>query len=112
MFVVKTIDFICLTTIVNKFGVSEGCHSHLDCRANECCVTNNQPIGKRMLLIVTGHCQALGKEGSHCLTRYGSASTPPSGVVTSCPCDGHLTCKGSGVFEVPLGESGVCTHHL
>ncbi|XP_069134430.1 prokineticin Bo8-like [Argopecten irradians] len=91
---------------------SEGCHSQLDCGSNECCVTNNQPIGKRLLLIVRGHCQPLGKEGTHCYTRYGSASTPPPDVVTSCPCAGHLTCKGSGLYEVPLGETGVCTHHV
>ncbi|XP_021374480.1 prokineticin-1-like [Mizuhopecten yessoensis] len=101
---------VAVAAAVLMFDVSEGCNSHLDCQANECCVTNNQLIGKRMLLIVQGHCQPLGKEGSHCLTRYGSVSSPPTGVVHSCPCGAHLTCKGSGLIEVPFGETGICTH--
>ncbi|XP_021374493.1 U3-aranetoxin-Ce1a-like [Mizuhopecten yessoensis] len=101
-----------LAVIVVLFDSTEGCYSQQDCGSNECCVSNDQPRGKRMSLVLAGHCQAMGQPGSRCLMRYGGGkTTPPLDMVYACPCGPGLMCKGSGLIEVPLGETGVCTHH-
>ncbi|XP_033748839.1 U3-aranetoxin-Ce1a-like [Pecten maximus] len=105
-------SFVLVFLVLFSFGSSEGCYSQQDCGSNECCVSNNPPRGRRMSLLEAGHCQAMGQQGARCLVRYGGGlTTPPSDIVYACPCGAGLMCKGSGYFEVPLGESGVCTHH-
>lgn len=39
-----------------------------------------------------------------CLVKMGSGK--PDDVVFSCPCLSNLTCHGTGVYDVPLGEMG------
>ncbi|XP_060555027.1 uncharacterized protein LOC132715930 isoform X2 [Ruditapes philippinarum] len=86
------------------------CSSCADCSPSECCV-NIRIIGKRsadrMKRQEQGQCEPMGKQGSGCLVR--NASGRPHDVVQhSCPCRKGLTCVGSGVNEIPVGEVGVC----
>ncbi|XP_033748837.1 astakine-like isoform X3 [Pecten maximus] len=97
-----------LVTVVFMFVSAEDCTSASDCGHGECCVANNQPIGKRGLM-AAGTCRPLGQDGSSCYARY--IHTPPTGMEYACPCGPGLVCKGSGTIVVPIGESGTCGHH-
>ncbi|CAL1536788.1 unnamed protein product, partial [Lymnaea stagnalis] len=86
-----------------KKDVSGSCSSGKDCSADECCVSAIQPIGrKKRLAIGRGACQKLGETGDSCLVSVTTAAD----MNWECPCVSGLTCKGQGLFEVPLGERG------
>ncbi|KAK0068707.1 venom protein 164 [Biomphalaria pfeifferi] len=91
----------------HKREASGACQSTKDCAADECCVSNIQPIGKKKRAAISfggGTCQKLGKSGESCMVRV----TAVTDMNLSCPCTTGLTCKGTGMFVVPLGETGVC----
>ncbi|XP_055862223.1 uncharacterized protein LOC106061497 isoform X2 [Biomphalaria glabrata] len=91
----------------HKREASGACQSTKDCAADECCVSNIQPIGKKKRAAISfggGTCQKLGKSGESCMVRV----TAVTDMNLSCPCTTGLTCKGTGMFVVPLGETGAC----
>ncbi|KAH9515050.1 hypothetical protein Btru_019021 [Bulinus truncatus] len=95
-----------LNVQTKREGVS--CSTYKDCAADECCVSNVQPIGKKkraISFLSGGTCQKLGLSGDSCLVRI----TTVTDMNLACPCASGLTCKGLGFFEIPLGERGTCT---
>ncbi|KAL3858504.1 hypothetical protein ACJMK2_013090 [Sinanodonta woodiana] len=84
------------------------CQSGADCAADECCVSDVRPIGRRRRELFGAHCQKMGVDGSNCYVRYGSGK-PNGTVFAACPCTSGLTCVGNHIYDVPLGEMGSCT---
>ncbi|XP_034336041.2 uncharacterized protein [Magallana gigas] len=86
------------------------CNTGSECNADECCVSNTPPRGRRFLDTHShlGHCVPMGTDGSSCLVKYSHLTTRPEDVVYACPCSNGLHCHGDGVNEVPLGERGHC----
>ncbi|KAK6184485.1 hypothetical protein SNE40_006953 [Patella caerulea] len=91
------------TQKVTKPDASRPCSSGKECGDDECCTSRIRPLGKRL---VAGVCQKLGTAEKGCLVKMGS--TRPDNMVFQCPCATGFTCKGSHVFDMPLGEMGVC----
>ncbi|KAL4228086.1 hypothetical protein ACF0H5_013521 [Mactra antiquata] len=92
------------------------CDNNSHCGADECCVSFNQPRGKRVVVdtldphlmqLVHGSCQKLGTDGSKCFVN--NIFTGTQGLEYDCPCSTGYTCEGSGMVEVPKGESGTCS---
>lgn len=91
-------------------ATNKGCNSATECLDNECCISINQPLGRRQLHgHYSGHCVPMGMDGDGCLVRTGNATTRPLDVVLSCPCTPGLYCHGDHLYVVPLGEQGHCT---
>uniref|UniRef100_A0A8W8KCH1 Prokineticin domain-containing protein n=2 Tax=Magallana gigas TaxID=29159 RepID=A0A8W8KCH1_MAGGI len=97
------------TPMVHAFALRM-CNTGSECNADECCVSNNPPRGRRFLDTHShlGHCVPMGTDGSSCLVKYSHLTTRPEDVVYACPCSNGLHCHGDGVNEVPLGERGHC----
>ncbi|XP_045205524.2 uncharacterized protein LOC123557854 [Mercenaria mercenaria] len=96
----------CVSAKISKATLNQPCSSGADCADSECCLSNMRPIGKRSLQTAHGHCSSMATGGSGCLVKMGSGK--PSGTVYSCPCLSGLTCHGTGMYDVPLGEMGRC----
>ncbi|KAK3607258.1 hypothetical protein CHS0354_002232 [Potamilus streckersoni] len=83
------------------------CRFGSDCSADECCVSDDRPIGRRSHRELIGaHCQKMGIDGSSCYVRYGSGK-PNGTVYVDCPCTFGLTCVGNEIYDIPLGEMGL-----
>ncbi|XP_052266840.1 uncharacterized protein LOC127868804 isoform X2 [Dreissena polymorpha] len=85
------------------------CNSVNDCKLDECCISNDRPIGKRLSDSVDAHgtCGPMGVMNATCYVRYPSGR-PTQIVYVACPCEKDLVCHGIGVIDVPLGEVGQC----
>ncbi|KAL4228282.1 hypothetical protein ACF0H5_013713 [Mactra antiquata] len=81
------------------------CESGADCGANECCLSNSQPRGRRAAF-VRGTCQSMGTEGSKCIVN--EISTGFNDVYYDCPCNTGYYCNGTGMMVLNKGELGVC----
>ncbi|CAH1791015.1 unnamed protein product [Owenia fusiformis] len=106
--------FIFLTIVTTLALGLKQCKNSRQCGKRACCVADNQPIGKRDLTSVLlkpepygGHCERLGELGDACLM---ATFDPSQGMYWKCPCRSGLTCIGSGMIEVPLGEIGKCSY--
>lgn len=86
-----------------KTTLNQSCSSGDDCADSECCVSNDRPIGEQSL---HGHCSSMGNVGSECLVEMDSGK--PNDTVLSCPCLSELTCNGTGMNDMSLGEMGKC----
>ncbi|XP_013388924.1 uncharacterized protein LOC106157733 [Lingula anatina] len=95
------------TSSVTQDG-SKGCLSASYCESDECCLSQFQLKGKRQLILPSmwGTCTKMGVENSPCFVS-GSKERGHYHVMR-CPCGTGYACKGTGVFEVPMGETGVC----
>ncbi|XP_052282582.1 uncharacterized protein LOC127879642 [Dreissena polymorpha] len=92
------------------------CSTSAQCAADECCVSFYQPDGRRRTVVehletrhmrfVDGSCHKNGTSGSKCFVH--ELSTGTSGLFYDCPCTSGYKCQGSGMVEVPLGETGTC----
>ncbi|CAL1536787.1 unnamed protein product [Lymnaea stagnalis] len=97
----------CTLIAPSKKAIGDSCSSGKDCAADECCVSTMRPLGRKKRLAVgggRGACQKLGKAGDSCLVSVTTAED----TNWDCPCVSGLTCKGQGMFEIPLGERGQC----
>ncbi|BFZ18737.1 hypothetical protein BsWGS_21775 [Bradybaena similaris] len=92
----------CVATNATKKRADK-CSSVGDCAPDECCASLSQPVGRRKRGI--GECRKLLQTGDSCLV----AMTTTQDVNFECPCQIGLTCKGTGLYEIPLGERGICT---
>ncbi|XP_052796498.1 uncharacterized protein LOC128228954 [Mya arenaria] len=90
-------------TLAKSATLDQPCATGADCSDTECCVSDMRPIGKRA---AHGHCRNMGTSGSGCLVRYPSGK--PMDAVFQCPCIASLTCHGTGMHDIPLGEIGKC----
>ncbi|XP_025092661.1 venom protein 164-like [Pomacea canaliculata] len=89
-------------------AVGTACSTSGDCPADYCCVSLARPIGKKRQVLVRegGTCQPLGQKAEGCLVRTGAYSDTQ--MYFSCPCVSGLKCRGNGMFDIPLGETGTC----
>ncbi|KAL5014226.1 hypothetical protein ScPMuIL_008496 [Solemya velum] len=102
----------CVGSGVNTVPLGEqghciaSCALGSDCAADECCVSNIRPRGrKRSVSLGGGRCTKMGVTGSDCFV--GVQQTDQM-YVGGCPCKSGLTCHGENVFDIPLGEMGTC----
>ncbi|KAL5014227.1 hypothetical protein ScPMuIL_008497 [Solemya velum] len=94
-------------TASSAVTLNAACARGSDCAADECCVSNVRPIGrKRSVSLGGGRCTKMGVTGSGCYVKMQSGK--PAAQVFGCPCKSGLTCHGRHVFDIPLGEMGTC----
>ncbi|KAH9515051.1 hypothetical protein Btru_019023 [Bulinus truncatus] len=74
------------------------CSSSTECVPGECCVAKGKKQTRR-------HCTAVGVAGETCFVNVTSVND----VNFVCPCMDGLTCIGTGVIEIPLGQRGNCS---
>ncbi|XP_052075249.1 uncharacterized protein LOC127712690 [Mytilus californianus] len=90
-------------------NVGSPCNDFSDCGYRSfCCVSKTRPRGrKRRSTDAIGTCQNIGTKGAACLVN--NQEKPWNSIFfVSCPCQTPLTCIGSGVIDIPLGETGTC----
>uniref|UniRef100_A0A8W8KG71 Prokineticin domain-containing protein n=1 Tax=Magallana gigas TaxID=29159 RepID=A0A8W8KG71_MAGGI len=90
-----------LLFVVLEFDCIQGqcCDSDNDCPQYNCCVHSVR--GRRAIGCGSGTCTRFGAPGEKCHV----------GHHVTCPCLSGLTCVGTGEFEFPQGEIGVCQRY-
>ncbi|CAH1800932.1 unnamed protein product, partial [Owenia fusiformis] len=105
-----SVVFGCILVVLVAVSAKD-CDVGTDCGdvAGLCCVSRQRPRGKRSAdETSTGTCQPMGVEGADCLVRNNDEDYKSTAVYVNCPCAEGMTCKGIGVFDMPLGEQGKC----
>ncbi|XP_052278252.1 uncharacterized protein LOC127876820 isoform X2 [Dreissena polymorpha] len=97
-------------------GALEGyCDTSAHCAADECCVSFNQPRGRRtvvdhldpnLMRFVHGSCQKKGTSGSRCYVQ--NLDTGFVGLYYDPVCADGYVCDGEGQFNFDKGEMGTC----
>ena len=127
------IIYICLNAILSKFfyfikfildvslyyknyflkGVSakNGCNKGSECTPGHCCISINQPRGKRGISSAKkmGYCSKLPKLNQNCLYNENSNEINyMNGMVYQCPCVDGFKCVSTGLRIIPIGYAGKC----
>ncbi|XP_059167316.1 uncharacterized protein LOC131949426 [Physella acuta] len=87
---------------------SQSCSTSADCETSSCCLSPIIRDGRRQ---VGGSCVARGSDGGSCYVRNDQLLKDHDVTLylDLCPCQPDLACVGTGMYEVPQGEQGICT---